>query len=198
MTKTSPPGLSTSQPSIEAILKIEEDRLRDVEGLRMGDVAMMFTRLRAALVAAPAIKEATAAQHFDLPKGEPARFVRNGVLETCQCRDCVALAATPAVGGEREALAEAGLRHAEGLTAQLDRPDWKPSRAHIEQARNSIKKLADLALTAQPASPLRGRDTLIKRAAEFIRTNDPFGDYFSEYDLHVLHSEMSLLDGERE
>jgi len=95
MTKTSPPGLSTSQPSIEAILKIEEDRLRDVEGLRMGDVAMMFTRLRAALVAAPAIKEATAAQHFDLPKGEPARFVRNGVLETCQCRDCVALAAEP-------------------------------------------------------------------------------------------------------
>jgi hypothetical protein len=42
--------------------------------------------------AAPvALKEATAAQHFDLPKGTPAKFVRNGVLETCQCLDCRAL-----------------------------------------------------------------------------------------------------------
>lgn len=32
-----------------AMLKIEEDRLRDVEGLRMGDVAMMFQRLRTTL-----------------------------------------------------------------------------------------------------------------------------------------------------
>ena len=37
------------------------------------------------------IKEATPAQHFDLPKDEPARFVRNGILETCQCSDCAPL-----------------------------------------------------------------------------------------------------------
>jgi hypothetical protein len=42
------------------------------------------------------------------------------------------------------ALAEAGLRHAEGLSAQLAKPDWEPGRAHIEQARNSIQKLAEL------------------------------------------------------
>ncbi len=45
---------------------------------------------------------------------------------------------------------------------------------------------------------LRWRGSLIKRAAEFIRTNDPFGDYFSEHDLHLLDSEMTRIDGERE
>jgi hypothetical protein len=44
------------------------------------------------------VREATAAQHFDLPKGKPAQFVRNGVLETCQCCDCRAL--TPSPSGE--------------------------------------------------------------------------------------------------
>src|SRR5688572_28895120 len=43
-----------------------------------------------------ALKEATAAQHFDLPKGTPAKFVRNGILETCQCSDCRSLATPPA------------------------------------------------------------------------------------------------------
>lgn len=42
------------------------------------------------------------------------------------------------------ALVEAGQRHADGLTAQLAKPEWRPSRAHAEQARNSIKKLADI------------------------------------------------------
>lgn len=40
------------------------------------------------------LKEATLAQHFNLPKGERARFVLNGVLETCQCRNCSALPST--------------------------------------------------------------------------------------------------------
>ena len=43
------------------------------------------------------LEEATAAQHSGLPKGEPARFVRNGVLRTCQCRDCRALSVTSPV-----------------------------------------------------------------------------------------------------
>lgn len=51
---------------------------------------------------------------------------------------------------EKMELAEAGMRHADGLTAQLARLDWRPSRAHIEQARNSIKKLS-AALRASPA-----------------------------------------------
>lgn len=34
------------------------------------------------------LEEATAAQHFLLRKGEPARFVRNGELKICQCREC--------------------------------------------------------------------------------------------------------------
>lgn len=38
------------------------------------------------------VMEATAAQHFDLPKGRPAQFVRNGKLETCRCLDCLGLA----------------------------------------------------------------------------------------------------------
>jgi hypothetical protein len=38
------------------------------------------------------IMEATAAQHVDRPKGEPAKFIRNGNLEICQCRDCRNLA----------------------------------------------------------------------------------------------------------
>lgn len=47
-------------------------------------------------------------------------------------------------------LADAGMRHAEGLTAQLDKSEWKPGRAHIEQSRNSIRKLAEsLRLAAQ-------------------------------------------------
>jgi hypothetical protein len=41
-----------------------------------------------------------------------------------------------------EALIQAALRRAEGLTAQLAKPDWVPRRAHVEQARNSIEKLA--------------------------------------------------------
>jgi len=45
---------------------------------------------------------------------------------------------------EMRELAEAGLRHAEGLTAQLSKQDWQPRRSHVEQARNSIKKLADV------------------------------------------------------
>jgi hypothetical protein len=48
-------------------------------------------------------------------------------------------------------LAEAGIRHAEGLTVQLAKPEFRPSRAHVEQARNSIVKLAGLLrLVAQP------------------------------------------------
>jgi hypothetical protein len=41
-------------------------------------------------------------------------------------------------------LIDAALRHADGITAQLTKPDWEPSRAHIKQARNSIEKLAGL------------------------------------------------------
>jgi hypothetical protein len=41
-------------------------------------------------------------------------------------------------------LIDAALRHADGITAQLAKPDWEPSRAHIKQARNSIEKLAGL------------------------------------------------------
>ena len=52
-------------------------------------------------------------------------------------------------------LADAGTRHGTRLTAQLDKPDWRPSRAHIEQARNSIVKLAaQLRLAAQSAAPV--------------------------------------------
>jgi len=52
---------------------------------------------------------------------------------------------------EKMELADAGLRHAEGLSAQFDKPDWKPSRAHVEQARNTIRKLADLIRASSPA-----------------------------------------------
>ena len=58
-------------------------------------------------------------------------------------------------------LVDAGLRHADGLSAQLEKPEWKPSRAHVEQARNSIKKLADLVratAAAQPVAWLRDTD----------------------------------------
>lgn len=43
-----------------------------------------------------------------------------------------------------EQLVAAAFRHAEGITAQLAKTDWKPSRAHLEQARNSIRKLANM------------------------------------------------------
>lgn len=46
------------------------------------------------------IMEATPAQHAGRAKGEPAQFVRNGKLETCQCLDCREAVATapPAAG----------------------------------------------------------------------------------------------------
>ncbi|RZN19506.1 hypothetical protein [Bradyrhizobium sp. Leo121] len=37
----------------------------------------------------------------------------------------------------------AALRHADGLSAQLDKPEWRPGRAHVEQARNTIRNLAE-------------------------------------------------------
>ena len=102
MTKTSQPERVVLEPFAKELER--QERVRDY---RDGDCFLVDCRLTigdlrrvvAALAATPAIKEATAAQHFDLPKGEPARFVRNGVLETCQCRDCVALAAAPAPTG---------------------------------------------------------------------------------------------------
>jgi len=72
-------------------------------------------------------------------------------------------------------LADAGIRHAEGLTAQLDKQHWKPRRSHVEQARNSIAKLA-AALRAVPAQqePVAwrtntGAATTEKRMAEIWR-----------------------------
>ena len=38
--------------------------------------------------------EATAAQHIGR-NGKPAQFTRNGILETCQCRECRTLSARP-------------------------------------------------------------------------------------------------------
>jgi hypothetical protein len=35
----------------------------------------------------------------------------------------------------------AALRHADGLTAQLEARLWQPHRSHIEQARNTIRNL---------------------------------------------------------
>ena len=61
-------------------------------------------------------------------------------------------------------LAEAGFRHAEGLSAQLAKPDWKPSRSHVEQARNSIKKLAEL--LSAPAQ--RAPDAEIVRLTPYV------------------------------
>ncbi|MBR1230239.1 hypothetical protein JQ600_35680 [Bradyrhizobium sp. AUGA SZCCT0176] len=49
-------------------------------------------------------------------------------------------------------LIDAAFRHADGITSQLAKPDWKPGRAHLEQARNSIRKLADMLDAAQAAA----------------------------------------------
>jgi hypothetical protein len=38
---------------------------------------------------------------------------------------------------------DAALRHADGLHAQLTKPEWRPSRAHVEQARNTIRKIVE-------------------------------------------------------
>ncbi len=40
------------------------------------------------------LMEATAAQHIGR-NGKPAQFTRNGILETCQCRECRTLSARP-------------------------------------------------------------------------------------------------------
>lgn len=56
---------------------------------------MARAALQSGSAAVPQLKEASAAQHFDLPKGTPAQFVRGGVLETCQCSDCRAVTKTP-------------------------------------------------------------------------------------------------------
>lgn len=68
-------------------------------------------------------------------------------------------------------LVDAALRHADGLTALLAKSDWKPGRAHIEQARNSIKKLADMLGTAQCSQE---RGDLTKIAAECHRAKWQF------------------------
>jgi len=74
-------------------------------------------------------------------------------------------------------LAEAGMRHGNGLAAQLAKPDWKPGRAHIEQARNTIYKLsAMLRLAAQADAPGGGPSVEIESIA--IITDDPSAHFF--------------------
>lgn len=47
---------------------------------------------------------------------------------------------------------EAAARYAEGLNAKLDEPSWKPNRAHVEQARNTIHRLVGTVRSAFPDS----------------------------------------------
>jgi hypothetical protein len=62
--------------------------------------------------------------------------------------------------GTAENYFKAAERHAQGLSAQLEKPGWRPSRAHVEQARNTIQKLVkearielDAALTSGSRTP---------------------------------------------
>lgn len=72
------------------------------------------------------IEEATQAQHFDLLKGEPAQFVRNGELKTCQCNDCRALSASPAT--DAAAPVQGDGRLLEQLISQPPVGDHSPQR----------------------------------------------------------------------
>jgi hypothetical protein len=62
-------------------------------------------------------------------------------------------AAVPADGprSDLEPYFDAALRHADGLNAQLQSPNWTPRRAHIEQARNTIRNLIEKVRSRTPA-----------------------------------------------
>jgi len=84
------------------------------------------------------------------PRHERDKFEANfyaPAREWLNAANAALAAPPPAVPVETKHFAElvdAGIRHAEGLTAQLAKPDWVPRRSHIEQARNSIAKLAGM------------------------------------------------------
>jgi hypothetical protein len=121
-----------------------------VYGKAVSEIASLF-------VAAPpkpapdAMREATRAQHVGLPKGEPAKFVRNGKLETCQCNDCRAL--SPSGTGAAEPVAW-GRPHVEYSASRGQ------SRVEFWVSREDGKKIA--AGLATP--PVRGDREAIKRA----------------------------------
>lgn len=65
--------------------------------------------------------EATAAQHIGR-NGKPAQFTRNGILETCQCRECRTLSARPSSpkgGAETDPLADLVARFSAALLEKL-------------------------------------------------------------------------------
>jgi hypothetical protein len=105
---------------------------------------------------------------------------------TKTCPDCDATVLSPLRGRE---LAEAGLRHAEGLLAQLAKPDWKPSRSHIEQARNSIKKLAELIISTPAAGGEALKDARIALCERLVKYSD---------DIHCIAVHRDLANDLRE
>lgn len=88
-----------TRDAAEGANKTNADYLRDYRS--QPDNGVIVSLEAATPKPAPdAVREATQAQHVGRPKGEPARFVRNGKLETCRCFDCRALAApVPSPGG---------------------------------------------------------------------------------------------------
>lgn len=84
-------------PVLALIHNLEERRyaLREqgctIAADELTSVISKISAMRAALaIPAQQKPEASPVQHFNLPKGKPAQFVRNGRLETCQCRECIA------------------------------------------------------------------------------------------------------------
>ena len=101
--------LETKVEGDEVWLKVELQRNTDILAKSLYTKADVDVLTDEALVALAALDEAvtpspvpssgglmeaTAAQHIGR-NGKPAQFTRNGILETCQCRECRTLSARP-------------------------------------------------------------------------------------------------------
>lgn len=96
---------SMDREQIAAVLYIKRFPHRTWQTASLTETALAYEQADAIIALSPVpstmpLAEATPAQHFDLPKGEPARFVRDGELKTCQCRDCRQLVSSKLRGGE--------------------------------------------------------------------------------------------------
>lgn len=106
---------------------------------RLDDIAYISWTALAALSTAPTreppivrkVLLATEAQHRDLAPGEPARFVHEGALRSCECKDCWNMTYPTAptredeAGKLRAAVIEECALVAEGFDAAVDSPRMK-------------------------------------------------------------------------
>lgn len=137
--------------------------------------------------------EASAAQHFNLSKGQPAQFVRNGVLETCQCRECAALRAVPSPDtvGVREAL-EMARRYAEYISDDMPLEVLAPQASQLGDALLVLASLSPSHCTAGR------REEMLTLADEYeAGTKKAAATGYEEFGADFQHKRQLIIDALR-